>query len=75
MASSSSFGAAGATLRPNTAQDRGGARVMPVPLQVRVLFYDLGLSPAQAEDVRTWEHVDYRRFDFSVRFHLLVMFS
>jgi hypothetical protein len=48
---------------------------MPVPLQVRVLFYDLGLSPAQAEDVRTWEHVDYRRFDFSVRFHLLVMFS
>ena len=25
--------------------------------QVRTLFYDLGLSPAQAEDVRTWENV------------------
>jgi hypothetical protein len=48
---------------------------MPVPPQVPVLFYDLGLSPAQAEDVQTWEHVDYRRFDFSVRFHLLAISS
>ena len=62
-------------MRPNIAQDRGGARVMPVPPQVPVLFYDLGLSPAQAEDVQTWEHVDYRRFDFSVRLHLLAISS
>ena len=30
----------------------------------RVILYDLGLSPAQAADVLTWEHVEYRSFPF-----------
>lgn len=33
--------------------------------QVPVLFFDLGLSSVQAEDVQTWEGVEYLRFDFS----------
>jgi len=32
---------------------------------VPVVFYDLGLSTAQVEDVRTWENVDYRKFAFN----------
>eukprot|EP00281_Chroomonas_sp_CCMP1168_P014390 CAMPEP_0206215590 /NCGR_PEP_ID=MMETSP0047_2-20121206/2276_1 /ASSEMBLY_ACC=CAM_ASM_000192 /TAXON_ID=195065 /ORGANISM="Chroomonas mesostigmatica_cf, Strain CCMP1168" /LENGTH=558 /DNA_ID=CAMNT_0053637895 /DNA_START=335 /DNA_END=2011 /DNA_ORIENTATION=+ len=29
------------------------------------IVYDLGMSPAQAEDVKTWDNVEYRRFDYS----------
>ena len=32
--------------------------------RVKVIFYDLGLSRVQAEDVGTWEDVELRKFDF-----------
>jgi len=32
--------------------------------RVKIIFYDLGLSAVQAEDVRTWEDVEMRNFPF-----------